>query len=120
MMDFAIYKKPADKTIDETWTEIFKLTRKFYATQSELKVLTTFKKRLTIFLRRLSDEYMNIRDHIDAQNKPDVETAIQKLQKKEAQLKAKETETEENGLLIKRGDKRTIKEHHKPRVELNT
>lgn len=114
-MDFTIYKKLADKTIDKAWIEIFKLTQKFCVTQSELKVLTTLKERLTILLRGLSNEYMNIQDHIDAQNKSDIETAIQKLQEKEAQLKAKGTKTEENDLWVKRGDKRIIKEHHKSR-----
>lgn len=43
-----------------------------------------------------------------------MDTAIQKLQEKEAQLKAKEAELEENGLWAKRGDKRTTKDQDKP------
>jgi len=49
------------------------------------------ERRFQVLLQSLSDEYMIIRDVIDAQNKSDVERELQKLQEKKAQLKTTET-----------------------------
>lgn len=113
MIDLIIYKKPVNKTIDEAWTKIFKLTKRLCVIQLNLKMLTTSKKRFATLLRSLSDEYNNVRDVINAQNNADVNIAIQKLQEKEAQLKTKKTKTKKNDMWTKRKNKRIKKEHHK-------
>lgn len=87
------YKKSPDKTIEETWTELSKLARKIAHTQSDMKGLSTPERRLQTLLQSLPAEYDVIRDAIDAQDNPDHERAIQKLQEKEAQLLARTTET---------------------------
>lgn len=51
------------------------------------------ERRFQALLQALPDEYFVIRDAIDAQDNPDVERGLQKLQEKEAQLKAGDTAT---------------------------
>jgi len=49
------------------------------------------ERRFQALLQALPEEYTVIRDAIDAQDNPDIERGLQKLQEKEAQLKASET-----------------------------
>ena len=92
MINLINYKKFVNKTIDEIWTKIFKLTRKMCAIRSKFKILTTSKKRFVALLRAFSEEYVNVRNYIDVQNDLDFDIAIQKLPKK-IQLNTKKTKT---------------------------
>ncbi len=101
LADFIGYKMPADISIEKAWTHLAKLARKIAATQKDMSGLSKPERRFQALLQSLPDEYTVIRDAIDAQDKPDVERGLQKLQEKEAQLK-----TTEAALWAKRGNER--------------
>ena len=101
LADFIGYRMPADTSIEKAWTHLAKLARKIAATQKDMSGLSKPERRFQALLQSLPDEYTVIRDAIDAQDKPDVEKGLQKLQEKEAQLK-----TTEAALWAKRGNER--------------
>ena len=78
---------PALKTSDQLWAEIGILGRKVASTRPDLEGLNKQDQRIQTLLQSLPEEYMVIRDAIDGQETLDVDTVLQKLQEKEAQLK---------------------------------
>lgn len=91
LAEFIGYKMPVGVFIDETWTHLSRLGRKIAATKSDMAGLSKLERRFQALLQALLKDYMMIRDAINAQDTPDVERGLQKLQEKEAQLKAAET-----------------------------
>ena len=87
------YKKSPDVSIEATYTDITKKSRKIASMQTDMAALATPKRRFQTLLQSLPAEYMTIRDAIDAQDNPDIDRSIQKLQEKEASLKAEKGET---------------------------
>ncbi len=88
LTEFVGYKMPPNMTVDEAWTQLGNLGRKIAATQPRLKDFATPEQRFQTLLQALPAEYAVTRDAIDAQDAPDIEMGLQKLQEKEAQLKA--------------------------------
>ncbi len=82
---------PAGVSIDEVWTHLSKLGRKIASTQPDMAGLSKPERRFQALLQALPEDYTVIRDAIDAQDTRDVERGLQKLQEKEAQLRAVET-----------------------------
>ena len=66
---------------------LIKLDRKIAVTQLDLSYFVKFDHHFQTLLQSLSKKYTVIYDAIDAQNISDVKQDLQKLQKKEAQLK---------------------------------
>ena len=87
------YKKSPDMTIEATYTDITKKSRKVASLQPDMAGLANPKRRFQTLLQSLPSEYDVIRDAIDAQDNPDVDRSIQKLQEKEAQLAAIKAES---------------------------
>ena len=88
LQDFISYKMEVGVTIDEAWTHLSKLGRKVAATQKDMAGLAKPERRFQQLLQALPDGYVVIRDAIDAQDDPNIERGIRKLQEKEAQLQA--------------------------------
>ena len=77
-------------SIEKAYTDIFKKSRKIAIMQSDMIALTKSERRFQIFLQSLFFEYDVIRDVIDILNNSNIDKFIQKLQRKEAQLKTNE------------------------------
>ena len=114
VVELTNYKKPADKTIDEAWAEISKLGRKIAATQPDLKALNSNRQRLGTLLKSLPSDYDALIDGFDAQNDPDTDTVLQKLQEKEAALKALATATAETAMYSKANAKQNRPQRRRP------
>ena len=91
LTELITYKKSFDIDIESTYTNIIKKSRKIAKLQLDMKIMITFARRLQTLLQFLLNEYVIIRDVIDAQIDFDVEIFIQKLQEKKTQLKVNET-----------------------------
>jgi len=91
LVDYITYKKPVDLSIEDALTYLKKLSRKIIGTQKGMHDLSTDRRLLSALLNSLPEEYMVIKDAIEAQKDPNLDLAIQKLLEKEAQLKAQET-----------------------------
>ncbi len=91
LADYMGYKKPADQSIQEAWTHLKKLGRKISDTQPDMKGLCRNDRLVQTLLASLPTEYMTTRDTLDAQGYLDVDIVLQRLQEKEASLKADET-----------------------------
>ena len=91
LVEYVAYKMPANTSINEAWTHLGKIGKKMSTTKPKLKFLCDPKERFQSLLQALPKEYSGIWDGIDAQVNPDIETSLQKLQEKEALLKAEET-----------------------------
>ena len=92
-VNYINYKKPAETSIEEAWTELSKMARKITSARPDVKNQYTQVERLGALLRSLPEEYNTIRDWIDMQPIVDVANSIAKLEEKEAQLKANDTES---------------------------
>ena len=91
LVEYVAYKMPANTSINEAWTHLGKIDKKMFITKSKLKFLCDPEKCFQSLLQALSKEYSGIWDRIDAQVNPDIKTSLQKLQEKEALLKAEKT-----------------------------
>ena len=76
------YKKSFDMSIEETYTNIFKKSRKIAIMQLDMIALIKSKRRFQILLQFLFFEYDVIRNVINVQNNSNIDKFIQKLQKK--------------------------------------
>ena len=101
------YKKSSNKFIEKTWIEIDTMIRKIKKNYSDFEIIATMSFKIQFILKCLSNEYMIIRDTLDAQNEQNHEMIIQKLQKKKAMLKTGEvTKTNEIVMYVKRHHRR--------------
>ncbi len=92
LADLVNYKKSPDMDIEAAYTEITKMSRKVVELQPEMKAMALPTGRFQILLKSLPEDYDTLRDAIDGQKDPDLEDSFQRLQEKEAQLKAKDKE----------------------------
>lgn len=88
MINYIIYKKLVDLSIEDAFTYLKKLSRKIINTQKDMHDLLINKRLLSTFLNFLFKKYIIIKDVIEAQKNLDLNLTIQKLLKKETQLKA--------------------------------
>ena len=90
-MEYVTYKMLINIFIDEAWTHLDKIGKKMFVIKSNLKFLCDPTEHFQSLLQALSKEYSGIWDEIDTQVNPNIEASLQKLQEKEALLKAEET-----------------------------
>ena len=91
LVEYVTYKMLINIFIDEAWTHLGKIGKKMFTIKSNLKFLCDPTEHFQSLLQALSKEYSGIWDGIDAQVNPNIEASLQKLQEKEALLKAEET-----------------------------
>ena len=91
LVEYVAYKMLTNTSINEAWTHLGKIGKKMFTTKSKLKFLCDPEEHFQSLLQALPKEYSGIWDGIDTQVNPDIETSLQKLQEKEALLKAEET-----------------------------